>query len=455
MKKLIPLLVIAAGAVAYSIYKNKKETEQEEKKLVVVEDTPENDQPSDDTRVEEFENQINEVEEAAQSVQEVQEDLGVFETLTDLEEPYERPSFFHLTQDSYLEPEQASEPEETEVQENDVEPALIILETEEPAEAEAESEPVDELAEEVGMIDTVVEPEQVVEEVEDLVQEEENFKTFENTELEEAEMIEETAESEELYVEEEPAEEVQEDIQIDDIKEDEEMSDYLMESNDIEDVIEGIAQKIEAAADEYLSAEESEENVEESEDQELEPLVSYDTPELEALMKEIAGQVKAADDSESKTVEELPLEYEEEQVEEAATEPDPVEETDYLQDIRKITEMYSDKVAQYNIRYPYLSSRFIDDTLKFSQQFNAEYPQGTRIVIEHQAHFNASEDLFVFAQIIRQIGYSVRESAENHSLIVMKEMYVDTNTILHDVFKVANQVYCLSGEYQKFRITKR
>ncbi|MBR5004307.1 MAG: ribonuclease E inhibitor RraB, partial [Erysipelotrichaceae bacterium] len=78
-----------------------------------------------------------------------------------------------------------------------------------------------------------------------------------------------------------------------------------------------------------------------------------------------------------------------------------------------------------------------------------------RVAIEHHVRFSEVEDLFVFAQIIRQSGYHVKEGTEDKTLIVVREMFVDNNTILHDVFKVANQVYCLSGEYQKFRITKR
>ena len=263
------------------------------------------------------------------------------------------------------------------------------------------------------------------------------------------EVVEEAGEE----VKEEPvSDSVEEAVQEDDVfvpffdlkSESEEVEEELFS---VEDAIDEIVQKVEE-----LPAVESDPVIDvlETEEEVLEPLPSYDTPELDELMKTIAGQVKAADESEK---------VEESVVEEVEEEPVVVEtaeeETDYLQDIRKITEMYSDKVAQYNIRYPYLSSRFIDDTLKFSQQFNSEYPQGTRVAIEHHTHFDAVEDLFVFAQIIRQSGYSVREGSEDCSLIVTKEMYVDTNSILHDVFKVANQAYCLSGEYQKFRISKR
>lgn len=434
MKKLIPLLVIAAGAVAYSVYKNKKEAVKEEKTLVIIDDTPSDDFPPSDTSVEEVvEEVVEEITEdiaevqvsdpVEEAVQEVQEELGAFETLSDSEEPYERPSFFHLTDDSYLEPEESpctenevvddelqskDEPveQETVQEESEEEPALIVLDTEEESEAVTIEEIAEEAVEEAG---EEVNEEPVSDSAEEAVQEDNVFVPFFDLKSESEEV------EEELF--------------------------------SVEDAIDEIVQKVEE-----LPAVESDPVIDvlETEEEVLEPLPSYDTPELDELMKTIAGQVKAADESEK---------VEESVVEEVEEEPVVVEtaeeETDYLQDIRKITEMYSDKVAQYNIRYPYLSSRFIDDTLKFSQQFNSEYPQGTRVAIEHHTHFDAVEDLFVFAQIIRQSGYSVREGSEDRSLIVTKEMYVDTNSILHDVFKVANQAYCLSGEYQKFRISKR
>ena len=435
MKKLIPLLVIAAGAVAYSVYKNKKEGVKEEKTLVIIDDTPSNDLPSNDSPVEEvIEEVVEEITEEVteevteepipdpveEAVQEVQEELGAFETLSDSEEPYERPSFFHLTDDSYLEPEESPSTEnevvddnlkyeevpveQDTVQEESEEPALIVLETEEETEAVLDEGPVVEAVEETT---EEVTEELVIDSVEEVVQEDDVFVPFFDLK------------SEPEVVEEEPF--------------------------SVEDAIDEIVQKVEE-----LPAVESAPVIDvlETEEEVLQSLPSYDTPEVDELMKTIAGQVKAADESEK--AEEPVVEVEEPVVVETVE-----EETDYLQDIRKITEMYSDKVAQYNIRYPYLSSRFINDTLKFSQQFNSEYPQGTRVAIEHHTHFDAVEDLFVFAQIIRQSGYSVREGTEDRSLIVTKEMYVDTNSILHDVFKVANQAYCLSGEYQKFRISKR
>ena len=450
MKKLIPLLVIAAGAVAYNVYKNRKETtkEDEEKTLIVIDETKpskeddtsaeietkaeepveeiveepvEAEKTVEETQAEEAEEPENPLKEVEEAALEVQEELGTFETLSDPEEQFERPSFFHLTADSYLEKEEepAEEPEAEKQQEA---PAVVIEETSEVLEPELEEEPVqEEIAEPVEPVEeTVTEPEEAVEPVtepEVLVEEE--------VSAEEA-VVEETVDTEEP-------------------------------ESTIDDLLNNIAEQVEEAKEEVLPEEPvelSEEEVTEEPQEELEPLPSYNTPEVDELMKAIAGQLKAAD---AEPVQEEVLEETEPEViqEEAAEEPVQPEESDYLQDIRKITEMYSEKVAQYNIRYPYLSSRFIDDTLKFSQQFNTEYPQGTRVAIEHHAHFSAVEDLFVFAQIIRQSGYSVREGAEDKSLVVTKEMYVDTNTILHDVLKVANQVYCLSGEYQKFRITKR
>ncbi len=431
MKKLIPLLVIAAGAVAYGVYKNRKETEHtdEEKTLVVIDDTPSDNTPSEPA--DDF---------TKEAVDEVQEELGMFETLSDSDEPFERPSFFHMTEDSFLESEEpaAKQPEneevlvETQVQPLDEEVEIIeesfVSDDKEPV---LTDEPVDELSNDIVEVLEVSEPELLVEETEESQEE-----------LESSEDAEEVMTDNE-FVESESEEEPEVELVLDRVDEIAEETDSA-DAEEVENLIEEIAGQIEEPVEVF--EEKSDEDVQ---TEELEPLQSYNTPEVDELMKEIAGQVKAADQAVSEVS--ATQEGEEEETVEAPVS----EDSDYLQDIRKITELYSEKVAQYNIRYPYLSSRFIDDTLKFSHQFNADYPVGTRVAIEHHAHFDAIEDLFVFAQIIRQSGYAVKEGSEDKTLVVVREMFVDNNTILHDVFKVANQVYCLSGEYQKFRITKR
>ena len=573
MKKIIPLLVVAAGAVAYNVYKNRKESVTQEKTFVVIDDSNDTSgkpEPIEELKVEPTvleESVIKEAEEIPVSeevvidpviveestmketlveaeeadtendvevtesklnpltevMQEVQEELGIFETLSDMDEPYGRPSFFHVTDDSYIESEiepateivstiVVEDDEEVEVEEQSVEevtPNEEVVSESEVVEEQTEEEPavdpvvVEEVQEEILStivvedteeeldveielileeqldIDEVVEFAQEVEEtilatilVEDDEDEEPvEVDSFEDvSEITETEPAVESAE-EPTETEEEPEvdaliEEIAEQIgeskeepvlinlpEIDQ-EENDDSEETIVEFNEetaeedepieVEALIEEIAEQIEESKAESVSVHFKEES-----EVELEPLKSYNTPEVDELMKTIAGQVKAADQVEEESV------IEKEAPEEVVEELPQSEEGDYLQDIRKITELYSEKVAQYNIRFPYLSSRFIDDTLKFSNQFNTEYPIGTRVAIEHHMHFNAVEDLFVFAQIIRQTGYIVKEGAEDKTLIAVREMFVDNNTILHDVLKVANQVYCLSGEYQKFRITKR
>ena len=566
MKKLIPLLVIAAGAVAYNVYKNRKETIDDEKTFVLVNDSNDDSNQSglepvaeetvveesvkEDSAVEEsfaeettgeefvseesdaiaeetenavesFTEELNEedplvdepakpVDEIVEAMQELQEELGTFETLSEPDEPFERPSFFHVTEEIISEPEvsvsaieSAQSESDGEVQEEilstivieddeeelDVEIELFLEEqldidevasfaeeieeqilssilfengeievetTEESIEAETAIEP--EAEEATIEEDHQEEPVLIVldESIDEVVEHEEETLSGEESAEEPVLTVLDENENEDIHpVEEESNAEVQfeeSELHVLDEEFDETELEQIVENEEdipivVESLIEEIAEKVEAAQDEPVEEPVFIELEEEPE--EMEPLQSYNTPEVDELMKTIAGQVKAADQAieEPEVMEEEP----EEIVEEVAQ----AEEGDYLQDIRKITELYSEKVAQYNIRFPYLSSRFIDDTLKFSNQFNTEYPLGTRVAIEHHMHFNAVEDLFVFAQIIRQSGYLVKEGAEDKTLIVVREMFVDNNTILHDVFKVANQVYCLSGEYQKFRITKR
>ena len=505
MKKLIPLLVVAAGAVAYNVYKNRKEAVKQEKTFVVIDDsndTPDKSEPvketfeqtvldesANDVTVKETEpetvqteeiveepvvadeTEVDEtkVDEFAEAMQEVQQELGIFETLSDMDETYGRPSFFHVTDDSFIEPEieQATEIVSTIIVEDEVvqeEPEAADEVAEEPVTIEDEAtapEVVEDVQEEILSTIVVddteeeldVEIELILEEQLDINEVVEFAEEVEETILstilveDEDEPVEEPVLNEDQLLEETVDETVEEEVIEEPVSEESIAEELFVEDEPIEvdALIEEIAEQIEEVIEEPVFI-----NLTEKEEVELEPLQSYNTPEVDELMKTIAGQVKAADQTENE-----PEEVEEETADEVVEEVQPAEEGDYLQDIRKITELYSEKVAQYNIRFPYLSSRFIDDTLKFSNQFNTEYPIGTRVAIEHHVRFSEVEDLFVFAQIIRQSGYHVKEGTEDKTLIVVREMFVDNNTILHDVFKVANQVYCLSGEYQKFRITKR
>lgn len=115
---------------------------------------------------------------------------------------------------------------------------------------------------------------------------------------------------------------------------------------------------------------------------------------------------------------------------------------------------YSAEVTAINLKFPYLKPKFIDETLQFGASFNEEYPVGTLVRINHVAKFSRVEDLIAFVKVAKENDYVVQEAKEENTILTINECIVASDSILNDVFHVANQVYCLEGEYFGFQIDK-
>lgn len=145
------------------------------------------------------------------------------------------------------------------------------------------------------------------------------------------------------------------------------------------------------------------------------------------------------------------------------TEPEEVkmitltDEDEPKEEENKITEVaqnYSLEVAQINIRFPYLKPKFIEETLSYGANFADEYPEGTQVEIHHVAKFHRVEDLIAFVKSCKENDVDVKEAQEENTILAVNHCIVAANTILDDVFNIANQVYCLEGDYFGFRIDK-
>ncbi len=114
-----------------------------------------------------------------------------------------------------------------------------------------------------------------------------------------------------------------------------------------------------------------------------------------------------------------------------------------------------DEITNYGIQYPYLSHNFIEDTLKFSEKFKSEYVLGSKVSMEHNISFADDDNLYAGIQIFKSLGYKAYETDVERIITLSTVIAVDYNSILKDVFKVSNNVYSLNGEYLKFRIIKK
>lgn len=113
-----------------------------------------------------------------------------------------------------------------------------------------------------------------------------------------------------------------------------------------------------------------------------------------------------------------------------------------------------DAIACIQIRYPYLKKSFIEETLDYTENFSEEYPQGSMVRINHVAKFERVEDLISFVRMAKENDYQVQEAEEENTILAICDCLVQGDSILTDVFKVANQVFNLNGEYFGFRVDK-
>ena len=118
----------------------------------------------------------------------------------------------------------------------------------------------------------------------------------------------------------------------------------------------------------------------------------------------------------------------------------------------KVTEEeVSEEVKEIAAIYPYLSSSFIAEQFARNDAFNAEYPEDALVAISHKARFSHLEEKEQFLEIAKENGYDVEE-LNTKEIVVAKKLYSTDGAILSDIYNVANQVNCLNGTYEGYKI---
>ncbi|MGN1388133.1 MAG: hypothetical protein ACI4WR_00635 [Bulleidia sp.] len=112
---------------------------------------------------------------------------------------------------------------------------------------------------------------------------------------------------------------------------------------------------------------------------------------------------------------------------------------------------YAPEVKEISELYPYLSMDYIEEQLRRNDAFNEEYPEDTLVTISHKAEFGTDDGRSQFRTIAEQNGYEVKDLGEKECLAVHK-MFTQNGAILSDIFNVANQVGCLKGSYEGYKI---
>ena len=114
-------------------------------------------------------------------------------------------------------------------------------------------------------------------------------------------------------------------------------------------------------------------------------------------------------------------------------------------------ETYAPEILEVAKLYPYLDKHFIAEQFARNEAFTKQYPEDTLITIAHKAKFADARVLADYAKIAEDNGYS-SEALDETENVITKKMFVTDGSILSDIYNVANQVACLGGTYEGYKI---
>ncbi len=112
---------------------------------------------------------------------------------------------------------------------------------------------------------------------------------------------------------------------------------------------------------------------------------------------------------------------------------------------------YPEEIKEIAKLYPYLDKKFIAEQFGRNDAFNREYPEDTLVTISHKARFADAWTLQEYTKIAEENGYTA-QSLNDTENIVTKKMFAADGAILSDIYNVANQVACLKGTYEGYKI---
>ena len=116
-------------------------------------------------------------------------------------------------------------------------------------------------------------------------------------------------------------------------------------------------------------------------------------------------------------------------------------------------EEFAPEIVEIAKLYPYLDKHFIAEQFARNGAFNKEYPEDTLITISHKAKFADPHTMQDYVKISEENGYVSEELSETENVIV-KKMFTTEEAILSDIYNVSNQVACLGGTYEGYKIEK-
>ncbi|MEG0240285.1 hypothetical protein [Anaerorhabdus sp.] len=133
----------------------------------------------------------------------------------------------------------------------------------------------------------------------------------------------------------------------------------------------------------------------------------------------------------------------------------PFEEDDDLEEIslEPVEEReFPDAVYDISSLYPYLNLKFINTVFNNFEVFNDEFEIGTGCRITHKVQFPESQNLISFIEIIKEYGYEINGTDENHNILIYLDFENQESKILSEIYNISNQVNYLDGLYKGYEL---
>ncbi len=186
-------------------------------------------------------------------------------------------------------------------------------------------------------------------------------------------------------------------------------------------------------------------NVEENEEELVEPIIADIIEEDLPITDEDFRKMFESDD-EVEELEEISLD--EIEIEESS---ESLEEAVFNQEEEKEDE-FSETIKEIGLLYPYLNQGFIGKILQQLPHFTEEFKNGDTCRIVHKVQFHESNNLMRFLEIIRGQGYEVVGTDANNNILLQLDFVTQESKILSEIYNISNQVNYLDGIYRGYEL---
>lgn len=129
-----------------------------------------------------------------------------------------------------------------------------------------------------------------------------------------------------------------------------------------------------------------------------------------------------------------------------------IDEIEPLEEIKLDEGEYPETVHEIGKLYPYLNHKFINAIFSHFDEFAEEFMPGTSCKITHKVQFPESQNLMDFISIIKNYGYEIMGTDDDHNILLSLTFINEESKILSEIYNISNQVNYLDGLYRGYEL---